>query len=259
MSQRLTKFTNTLPVHPRTGQTAIGVLPSGRIVWPISGAAEDGENDKKDDTSGSAGSGDGNTGGADGGDSGSSGGDPGSAAKSSEAVAREEYEALHRRMQAADQRASNAEKQLRELTDKEKSELEKAQRDLQETQGENAALKETVKTQAVRLAFLTSASHITWHDPEDALAMAMRDLSDIEVKDDGTVDRDRVKSAAEKLSKSKPYLVKSQETSGDGSGEGNKGKDAASKSGDSMNGGSKDNKDALSREKLAQRFPALRR
>lgn len=31
-----------LPIHPRTGLRALGVLPSGRIVWPIFGASEDG-------------------------------------------------------------------------------------------------------------------------------------------------------------------------------------------------------------------------
>lgn len=260
MSQRLTMYTSPLPIHPHTGQTAIGVLPSGRIVWPIAGAAEgDGTDDKKDDT-GSAGTGDGNTGNA-GGDSGSSGGDQGGD-KQPASITREEYEALHKRMTAADQRASKAEQDLRALTDKEKSELEKAQRDLQETAAERDQLRETVKTQAVRLAFLTSASDITWHDPEDALAMAMRDLKDIEVAEDGTVDRNRVKAAAQSLAKSKPYLVKSQDGAGSGEGSAaNEGKNGAGtgKSGDDMNGSGKANKELLDREAMAKKFPALRR
>jgi hypothetical protein len=38
-----------LPVHPVTGLTAIGVLPSGRIVWPILGGSGDGDDDQDDD------------------------------------------------------------------------------------------------------------------------------------------------------------------------------------------------------------------
>ncbi|MCC5580591.1 hypothetical protein IMZ11_33735 [Microtetraspora sp. AC03309] len=32
-----------LPIHPRTGLRAIGVLPSGRIVWPVLGGSGDGD------------------------------------------------------------------------------------------------------------------------------------------------------------------------------------------------------------------------
>jgi len=35
---------STLPVHPRTGLQALGVMPSGRIVWPILGAEDDPDN-----------------------------------------------------------------------------------------------------------------------------------------------------------------------------------------------------------------------
>lgn len=52
-----------LPIHPRTGLRALGVLPSGRIVWPIFGASEDG--------------GDGGDGGAGGTGTGQQGGDGG--------------------------------------------------------------------------------------------------------------------------------------------------------------------------------------
>jgi len=37
-----------LPVHPFTGLRAVGVLPSGRVVWPILGGAED-DGDNGDD------------------------------------------------------------------------------------------------------------------------------------------------------------------------------------------------------------------
>lgn len=61
-----------LPTHPRTGLRALGVLPSGRIVWPIFGASEAGG-----DGGGGAGTGpqggDGGGNGGDGGDGGTGG------------------------------------------------------------------------------------------------------------------------------------------------------------------------------------------
>lgn len=49
--------TPALPVHPFTGLTAIGVLPSGRIVWPVLGGSgesgDDGQGEEQpDDTDG---------------------------------------------------------------------------------------------------------------------------------------------------------------------------------------------------------------
>ncbi|MBO2461174.1 hypothetical protein [Actinomadura violacea] len=37
---------STLPIHDRTGLRAIGVLPSGRIVWPVMGGADDDTDDQ---------------------------------------------------------------------------------------------------------------------------------------------------------------------------------------------------------------------
>lgn len=48
--------TNPLPTHPRTGLSALGVLPSGRIVWPIMGG--DGTGDGGDGQGGNANAGD---------------------------------------------------------------------------------------------------------------------------------------------------------------------------------------------------------
>lgn len=60
-----------LPIHPRTGLRALGVLPSGRIVWPIFGASEEhGGGDGGDGGAGGPG-----TGPQGGGDGGGNGGD----------------------------------------------------------------------------------------------------------------------------------------------------------------------------------------
>lgn len=47
----------SLPIHPYTGLRAIGVLPSGRIIWPVAGGS--GEGDGGGAGSGSGGAGDG--------------------------------------------------------------------------------------------------------------------------------------------------------------------------------------------------------
>lgn len=59
---------STLPVHDRTGLRALGVLPSGRIVWPVLGGAPDDDPDNGPDNDGKDGKG--------GGQGGGNGGDP---------------------------------------------------------------------------------------------------------------------------------------------------------------------------------------
>lgn len=41
---------NALPVHPFTGLTAIGILPSGKIVWPVMGGNGEGDDNADDGT-----------------------------------------------------------------------------------------------------------------------------------------------------------------------------------------------------------------
>lgn len=46
---------DTLPIHPFTGLRAVGVLPSGRVVWPIKGAEDNGGDAAGSDQGGNGG------------------------------------------------------------------------------------------------------------------------------------------------------------------------------------------------------------
>lgn len=98
------------------------------------------------------------------------------------------------RMKAADRRANTAEAKIAELEPiaAKVPELEK--------QVEKGA--EQIKKLRIDNAFLTS--DVEWVDAEAALRLV--DLSEVEIKDDGTVKG--LKEALEALAKAKPYLVK---------------------------------------------------
>lgn len=104
------------------------------------------------------------------------------------------YLKLKTRMQAADRRANAAEAKVAELEPiaAKVPELEK--------QVENGA--EQVKLLRIDNAFLTS--DIAWVDPEAALKLA--DLSEVEIKEDGTVKG--LVEALSALAEKKPFLVK---------------------------------------------------
>lgn len=254
MSQRLGSGT-AMQVRRSRRPRIIG-WADGCPVWSLSGAEGEGSEGSQ---GGTGSDGDGSSG--EGGKTGSEGqgntdgkeGEEGQGKPSESTVSRAEFEALQERMKAADRNKSAVEAKLKEYQDKDKSELEKAQEEAR-TATETVAKKDSViKTQAVKLAFVTAASHITWHDPADALEFAMKDLADLEVNEDGTVDAKLVKAAADKLAKDKPYLVKGT-TSQSGGGSGGNGA-----SGQRVGGSGNSDKDKLEREKLTGKYPALRR
>lgn len=55
-------YRNTLPTHPRTGLRALGIMPSGRIVWPILGGSGEGDGGGDGGAGGSTSGGDGSGG-----------------------------------------------------------------------------------------------------------------------------------------------------------------------------------------------------
>lgn len=103
------------------------------------------------------------------------------------------YLKLKNRMQAADRRASTAEARVAELEP-----IAAKVPDL-EKQVENGS--EQIKKLRIDNAFLTS--DVKWVDAEAALRLV--DLSDVEIKDDGTVKG--LKEALAALAEKKPYLV----------------------------------------------------
>lgn len=167
-------------------------------------------------------------------------------------ITREEFDKVFARMQAADRAKTEAEKKVKEYENANKSELEREKARADEAEAKLVAATAAVRSQAVRLAFLTSSAGVTWHDPEDALAFAMRDesLKDLEVSEDGTVDKAVVKKVVDGLVKSKPYLVKKA----DGVG----GDDKDSGPSGHHPDGNKDKK-SLDKQKLMEKYPALRR
>lgn len=173
-------FTERMPVHPFTGLTAIGVLPSGRIVWPIKGGSEDpepepapepepepeGVPDPEPDTPL---------------------GPAGEKALAAEKAKRKKAEADRRT--ALEEVA--ALKRGGDQAAQEKAEVEKA-----------AMAK--ANQRLVRAEVKAAAAGVLVN-PNDAAQFL--DLTAFEVNDDGEVDTDEVKAAIAALVKERPYLA----------------------------------------------------
>ncbi len=156
--------------------------------------------------------------------------------------------AAHRnRAKAEKERADKLAAELKALTDKDKSELEKAQRDLAELKPKLDAAQDTIKAQAVKLAFFESGAAAQFKST--TLVLKNLDLNGIEVDDEGQVDAKVIKQKADAFLKEHPYLAADAEHSGGAGGD--------QASGRPNNG--KKSKDQVDYEALAKKFPALRR
>lgn len=243
-----------LPVHPHlsfpqwhalAGQplTAVGVV-RGRPVWPILGGSPEGD----DDSAGGAGAGEGDggqddgAGGSDGGDDARrDGGNPDAKIKALE----DEKDRHWRKRQEAEQELENLRKWKKEQEDKGKTELEKAQSDLQESVKERDALQSQVGQLQLEIAFLTDNTY-SWQNPKRALQLA--DLSEVEIKDGKVKGLDK---ALEALAKSDPYLLKSKEDKGEND------EGAGGPTGQQHNR-KKGEKTGSDRNALMKKYPALR-
>ena len=96
---------------------------------------------------------------------------------------------------------------------------------------------------ALQIAFFRNST-VDWVDPADAMYIAMRELSDLEVDEDGSTDDDEVKKVIATMAKTKPHLVRRQQPKS-GTGVGGKQKDTNGAAGSVA-------------AKLAGQFPALR-
>jgi hypothetical protein len=190
-----------LPVHPVTGLTALGVLSSGRIVWPVLGAAPEDGDDTDDD------SGDGDGAGAD--VSVDLRFEAGKQALANERKARREAD---RARKAAEAKAAELEAQLAAGTqqDDAKQAAEKTRRD-----AEAAA---TAKANArILRSELKAAAAGKLADPSDAAAFI--DLAQFEPDADGEFDSTEIAEAISDLIKRKPHLAAAKagfQGSGDG-------------------------------------------
>lgn len=173
-----------------------------------------------------------------------------------EVVPKWKYDKAHSRMTAADRRSSELQKQIdalkasADVPAEVKRELEELRPKMAQVEKERDDARAEIDKLRVKVAFF-SVNDTEWEDPETALQLA--DLSDVDVSDDGKVDKRALKTALRDLAKRKPYLVK-KKAKGDGNT--NEGEASGSK----MAGNRKGQKGtAPTRDQLAASFPALRR
>ena len=133
---------------------------------------------------------------------------------------------------------------LKSIEDKDKSEVERATSHAAELEAKLAELATALEQERIQKAFLASNKY-TWHNPERALALV--DLADVTIGEDGTVTG--LDKALEKLAKSDSYLIKDSADDAGGS----------TPTGTPAGSGTKQDKGAVSREKLMAKYPALRR
>lgn len=156
-------------------------------------------------------------------------------------------EAAKRRVEAKAEkdRADALAAKLREYEDKDKSELEKAQRDAKELGDKVETLEAQLSTAQLELSFFRSGAAAQLQDPADALKFL--DLTSIKAGDDGTLPDKEVLAAVNDLLKRKPYLAKSPGDNGDGPD------DPSGRTSNSRKG-----KKDLDRQTLEEKFPALK-
>jgi len=179
-----------LPVHPFTGLTAIGLLPSGRPVWPVKGGS--GEGDEPGDGSDS---------------DDDQGGDEPLGPAGTKALDAEKDK--RRRAQAALRPWSSL---ARELGVKSPDELKallagKDGGDQDVDAARREAMAEATRQANTRIlrSEVKAAAAGKLADPADALRLL--DLDQFDVGDDGEVDEDAINEAIVDLIKKKPYLA----------------------------------------------------
>lgn len=281
MSPRLIRpgLPAALPVHPFTGLTALGVLPSGKVVWPVVGAApdpndpndptftgeddDDGDEDEEDDEEEPKGKTKKSTkkAGDDDEDEEEDDEDASSAAKASRQAKRYRLALREEQRKNADMAA-----RLKALEDRDKDPDEVVSRDLTDARSKIDALTQTNQTITAQLAFF-KANIINWVDPSDAFALADREgLFDDVVDENGTVDARELRRGLRDLAKRKPHLVKKSEDDPKARGRKNATDDdedeedepRSPRSGSTMNGSRRGKKGTTpSRAELAKKYPVL--
>lgn len=164
-------------------------------------------------------------------------------------VSREDYDRLRTQLAAADQKRVEAEKAHAQLRDKDMPEMQKAQRDLTESQARVTELEASLSSLRIENAFL-SANTQDWHNPGAALQLL--DRSKITVDSNGQVVG--MKEAIEALAKSHAFLLKPK-SADDGKGNTAPPPPGTSPSNGGIAPGSGAKPDASA---VAARFPAMR-
>lgn len=212
------------------------LTPAGMPDDDDAGNGDEGEGDEGDDD-GSSGDG-----------SGSSGdGDDGKGVKDPDKKRLSEEAAKHRiAAKTAQKELDKANVRLKELEDKDKSEVDKLKSDLEAATKKLEQQLELNKKAAIKLAFYDCGAADLFRNP--ATALKLLDTDDIEIDDDGEVDSKEIKKRADALIKEEKYLAKNAE--GEGAGDGNPPSGGT-------NNGRKGGKADLEKEALKKKFPAL--
>ncbi len=219
----------TLPTHPSTGLTALAVLPSGRVVWPVLGGSEENATEEEPPEEGAEGPGE----------------DPEGEEEEGDAEG-------DKPLGPAGEKALKAEKERRRAEAKRRRELEAELARLKGggEQGDPDAIRReaaeaaTAKANArIVRAEVRAAAAGKLADPKDALKFL--DLDQFEVDEDGEIDTDEIADAITDLITNKPYLAAQSGKRFQGTGDGG-----------SRNGGRP--KQITSREELAKLSPAQR-
>lgn len=169
----------------------------------------------------------------------------------------DEYNKLRRRMRGADARSSALEKENKALKASGRK-VEEIETEAVKSATSRAELAEAGnKDMRIKLAFY-QANNISWVDPNDALKLI--DLREIDVDEDGTVDRKQLSRALRVLAKQKPHLVKTAKKSVQ-SDDDDEDEDDQAQSGagtaPKMNGKRKGEKPKVDKASLAKKYPAL--
>lgn len=214
------------------------------VVVDFDEPGEEEEEEEEEDPSGD-GSGEGGEGGSGSGQSDSKIKDPDRKRLSDEAAK------YRKERNAAKKELDEAQTRLRELDDASKSELEKAQRDLKEATEklDNIVSRDTVK--ARKLSFYESGAAGLFKNPAHALALL--DLSDLELNDEGEFDSAEVKKKADALLKESPYLG----TNDDGEDTGEGGSGGTGGTGGAPRNPRRKKEEEARQAALKRKFPAL--
>jgi FtsZ-binding cell division protein ZapB len=255
LSPRLSEAAVGSRLHPFTGEPIVplGFTRSGKLIWPVLGAA-DTEDDDSDDSEDDAADDDQD-------DSDDSESDESDDEDESEldkkatALAQAKIDALDdeknrhvRQRKKAEQRADELQAELDKVKNKDLPAVEKLTKERDELRVQRDDLEEKLKQARLENAFLSDNTY-TWHNPSRALQVA--DLSDVDFDDDGKVHG--LKAALDELARSDPYLINTDDSSDD-----KKKKAGGPKTGDEP-GKKKPTNKTKERSALLEKYSALRR
>lgn len=198
----------------------VGWLPDGSPIWPVAGGdGEGGSGESGGDGTGTTGgtTDPANTGAEESDDANSD--DPGKLkaelAKARARVQELSSENANRRVagKTVQQQLEEAQAKLRGIEDKDKSETELAKRAADEAQQKLEAKEAELNKVRIQNAFFSSNKY-EWQNA--AHAMALADMSDVKIEDDGKVSG--LDKALDALAKSHKYLLKNSNSNGAPSG-----------------------------------------